>query len=55
MFYIVVAAAHLDLSKLRESGWLFEMDTAYDPWYKFYTFYGACLTVSKSKLPLTGT
>ena len=42
MFYIVVAAARLDLGALRQTGWLFDMDTADDPWWRFYTFYGAC-------------
>lgn len=40
MFYLVVAIARLDLSVLRHEGWLFEMNTAEEPWYKFYTFYG---------------
>lgn len=43
IFYIIVAAARLDLGKLREAGWLFDMETADDPWWKFYTFYGARL------------
>ncbi|KIJ67173.1 hypothetical protein HYDPIDRAFT_165880 [Hydnomerulius pinastri MD-312] len=43
IFYIVVAAAQLDLSALRRDGWLF--DTAQtgggveDKWYGFYTYY----------------
>lgn len=40
IFYIVVAIARLDLTVLRSDGWLFEMDTADEPWYKFYTLYG---------------
>ncbi len=40
IFYIVVAAAHLDLTTLRKSGWLFDMDTSDEPWYRFYTFFG---------------
>ncbi|KIP03684.1 hypothetical protein PHLGIDRAFT_110510 [Phlebiopsis gigantea 11061_1 CR5-6] len=39
VFYVVVAAARLNLGKLRETGWLFDMDTADDPWYRFYSFY----------------
>ena len=41
IFYIVVAAARLDLHTLREEGWLFNTGTARDPWYKFYTLYGS--------------
>ena len=40
IFYIIVAAARLDLGKLRQAGWLFDSDTADDPWWRFYTFYG---------------
>ncbi|CAL1702683.1 unnamed protein product [Somion occarium] len=39
IFYIIVAAARLDFGALRRDGWLFDMDTSDDPWYKFYTFY----------------
>ncbi|KAI0077979.1 hypothetical protein K474DRAFT_1594928 [Panus rudis PR-1116 ss-1] len=39
IFYIVVAAARLDLDVLRRTGWLFDMDTSDEPWYRFYTFY----------------
>ncbi|EMD35753.1 hypothetical protein CERSUDRAFT_52921 [Gelatoporia subvermispora B] len=40
MFYVVVAAAHLDLGALRRGGWLFDMNTSsHEPWYHFYTYY----------------
>ncbi|KAH9929173.1 sulfate transporter family-domain-containing protein [Fomitopsis serialis] len=39
IFYIVVAAAHLDLGVLREHGWLFDMGTSHEPWYHFYTLF----------------
>ncbi|EKM51192.1 uncharacterized protein PHACADRAFT_263202 [Phanerochaete carnosa HHB-10118-sp] len=39
IFYIVVAAARLNLGKLRETGWVFDMETADDPWWQFYTFF----------------
>lgn len=40
VFYIVVAAAHIDLGVLREKGWLFDMGTSREPWYHFYSLYG---------------
>ncbi|KAI0727658.1 sulfate transporter family-domain-containing protein [Fomitopsis betulina] len=39
VFYIVVAAAHIDLGVLREKGWLFDMGTSREPWYHFYSLY----------------
>ena len=42
IFYIVVAAGHFSLQSLRENGWLFNTITAHEPWYRFYTLYGAC-------------
>ena len=40
IFYIVVAAAQLNLAQLRQSGWLFDMGNAEDKrWYEFYTYY----------------
>ncbi|OJT12151.1 hypothetical protein TRAPUB_11300 [Trametes pubescens] len=39
IFYIVVAAGHLDLVALREAGWLFDMGTSKEPWYHFYSLY----------------
>ena len=40
VFYIVVAAARIDLGHLREAGWLFDMGTSREPWWHFYTLYG---------------
>lgn len=41
IFYIVVAAARLDIPTLRRTGWLFDMgDAAEEKWYKFYSYYG---------------
>lgn len=39
IFYIVVAAAHLDLGTLRREGWLFDMGTSREPWYQFYKLF----------------
>ncbi|KAF7789143.1 hypothetical protein EIP86_000080 [Pleurotus ostreatoroseus] len=39
IFYVVVAAARINLQTLRDSGWLFQMSTIDEPWYKFYTLY----------------
>ncbi|KAJ7675474.1 sulfate transporter family-domain-containing protein [Mycena rosella] len=41
IFYIVVAAARLDLGDLRESGWVFDMAAGgtKESWYKFYQYY----------------
>ena len=35
IFYVVVAAAGLDLGRLRETGWLFDMGVSHEPWYHF--------------------
>lgn len=45
IFYIVVLGARLDLTKLRENGWLFDIgaEGGREPWWKFYTYYGECL------------
>ena len=40
VFYIVVAAAHLDMGVLREKGWLFDMGASREPWYHFYALFG---------------
>jgi SulP family sulfate permease len=40
VFYIVVAAAQLDLGVLRQTGWLFDMgNSGKRSWYEFYTYY----------------
>lgn len=45
IFYIVVAAAQLNLGDLRSDGWLFDMGSGgQDTWYKFYTYLGASLS-----------
>ncbi|KAI0337869.1 hypothetical protein BDW22DRAFT_1363648 [Trametopsis cervina] len=39
IFYVVVVSAKLNLGILRREGWLFEMNNADEPWYKFYTLF----------------
>ncbi|KAI0029574.1 sulfate transporter family-domain-containing protein, partial [Vararia minispora EC-137] len=39
IFYIVAAAAHLDLSTLRRAGWLFDVAQSSAPWWHFYTYF----------------
>ncbi|KAI0660283.1 sulfate transporter family-domain-containing protein [Cubamyces menziesii] len=39
VFYVVVAAAHIDLGMLREAGWLFDMGASSEPWYHFYKLF----------------
>ncbi|OCH91545.1 hypothetical protein OBBRIDRAFT_728492 [Obba rivulosa] len=39
VFYVVIAAAHLDLRELRRDGWVFEMGTSHEPWYHFYSYF----------------
>lgn len=48
IFYVVVAAAQLNLGDLRESGWVFDMAAggSKESWYKFYQYYGLSLTFS---------
>jgi SulP family sulfate permease len=43
VFYVVVAAAQLNIADLRDSGWVFEMvgGGKEEHWYKFYSYYGA--------------
>nr|VWO99297.1 Fe(2+) transporter 3 [Ganoderma boninense] len=43
MFYIVVAAAGIDLPRLRAAGWLFDMGTSQEPWWHFYTLFAVSL------------
>lgn len=41
IFYIIVAAARVDLWDLRHSGWIFDMGTGeHEAWYKFYSYFG---------------
>ncbi|KAI0702395.1 sulfate transporter family-domain-containing protein [Cerioporus squamosus] len=39
VFYVVVAAARLNLGDLRNSGWLFDMGASSEPWYHFYSLF----------------
>ncbi|CCL98492.1 uncharacterized protein FIBRA_00490 [Fibroporia radiculosa] len=39
VFYIVVAAARLNLGTLRQEGWLFNMGASHEPWYQFYRLF----------------
>ncbi|TBU22279.1 sulfate transporter family-domain-containing protein [Dichomitus squalens] len=39
VFYIVVAAARINLGDLREAGWLFDNGTSREPWWYFYTLF----------------
>jgi hypothetical protein len=41
VFYIIVAAAQLNLGVLREEGWLFNIKNGEkESWYKFYSYLG---------------
>ena len=39
IFYVVVAAAGLDIQTLRETGWVFDMGGSSESWYKFYSYF----------------
>jgi len=40
-FYVIVAAASLNLDNLRKEGWLFESAQGTgEKWYEFYSYYG---------------
>ncbi|KAG8968392.1 hypothetical protein FRC03_007589 [Tulasnella sp. 419] len=39
IFYIVIAILGKDVESLRASGWIFNVGTTHDPWYKFYTYF----------------
>ncbi|KZV70927.1 hypothetical protein PENSPDRAFT_578682 [Peniophora sp. CONT] len=39
VFYVIVAAAHLDLPTLRREGWLFDVAVSSEPWYHFYSYF----------------
>ena len=49
LFYVVVAAAQLDLAALRREGWLFESAEraggVEDKWYGFYSYLGEEVSV----------
>lgn len=41
LFYVIIAAAQLDLGMLREQGWVFDMANGdHESWYKFYSYFG---------------
>lgn len=51
VFYIIVAAAGLDLGELRRDDWLFDLgSTSQARWYEFYSYLGMIRA-----LPLSGT
>jgi len=53
LFYIIVAAAQLDLGVLRKEGWVFDMGVSEkESWYKFYSFFGESLPTSFRPQPL---
>ncbi|TFY58018.1 hypothetical protein EVG20_g8313 [Dentipellis fragilis] len=39
IFYIIVAAARLNLHTLRREGWLFDVAASQHSWYEFYTYF----------------
>jgi len=53
LFYIIVAAAQLSLSDLRDDGWIFDMGTDKEPWYTFYSYISALHASSIFDLSLT--
>lgn len=41
IFYVIMAAAGLNLGTLRSTGWIFDMgDGGREPWYAFYSYFG---------------
>lgn len=44
LFYIIVAAAQVNLDELRENGWLFDIPGGVkgqpEKWWRFYTYFG---------------
>jgi sulfate permease, SulP family len=50
IFYGVVLAAGLNLDSLRASGWLFDVGTSREPWYKFYSYFGTSFPFCLSML-----
>lgn len=39
VFYIITAAAHVPLTRLRELGWVFEVNGVDNKWYEYFTYY----------------
>ena len=58
VFYIIVGIGGWDIDKLRAGGWIFNVSTSSEPWYKFYSYFGEfirlflILVVKKKKLTL---
>ncbi|KAL4811196.1 sulfate transporter family-domain-containing protein [Aspergillus unguis] len=42
-FYFVKFVAHIPMISLRDSGWVFDAPSSSNPWYHFYTLYGASI------------
>jgi SulP family sulfate permease len=40
VFYIVVFAARIPISTLREGGWIFDLNGVNTPWYEYFTLFG---------------
>jgi SulP family sulfate permease len=55
VFYIVVAAAQLDLGALRSDGWLFDMAEGTgggeDKWYGYHSYLGENVSFVKRLIP----
>jgi hypothetical protein len=48
IFYIVVAAARLDLDTLRMEHWLLDAGkTSHMPWYHYYSYLGALFLMAR--------
>lgn len=45
IFYVVVAAAGLDISTLRHDGWIFDMGGSSESWYKFYSYFSTFIYI----------
>jgi SulP family sulfate permease len=41
VFYIVILSARISMSSLHQNGWVFDAPSSNNPWYHFYTLYGA--------------
>ena len=39
LFYVVVLSARMNLTTLRQGGWVFDMGSTSEPWYAFYSYY----------------
>lgn len=45
IFYVVVAAAGLDIPTLRHDGWIFDMGGSSESWYKFYSYFSTFIHI----------